>query len=95
MVTEWGMSSKFGFMNLGQKEEIFVGRDYQTKNSYSEKTASEIDEEIHKILHNNYVRAKKIIEENKDALIEMAEILLVKETIYKEEVDLILEGKTK
>ena len=95
MVTEWGMSSKFGFMNLGQKEEIFVGRDYQTKNSYSEKTASEIDEEIHKILHNNYVRAKKIIEDNKDALIEMAEILLVKETIYKEEVDLILQGKTK
>ncbi len=95
MVTEWGMSSKFGFMNLGQKEEIFVGRDYQTKNSYSEKTASEIDEEIHKILHNNYVRAKKIIEENRDALIEMAEILLVKETIYKEEVDLILQGKTK
>ena len=45
MVTEWGMSSKFGFMNLGQKEEIFVGRDYQTKNSYSEKTASEIDED--------------------------------------------------
>ena len=95
MVTEWGMSSKFGFMNLGQKEEIFVGRDYQTKNSYSEKTASEIDEEIHKILHNNYVRAKKIIEDNKDSLIEMAEILLVKETIYKEEVDLILQGKTK
>ena len=46
-------------------------------------------------MHNNYVRAKKIIEENRDALIEMAEILLVKETIYKEEVDLILQGKTK
>ena len=95
MVTEWGMSDKFGFMNLGQKEEIFVGRDYQTKNSYSEKTASEIDAEIHKILQNNYARAKKIIESNKDVLIEMAEILLVKETIYKEEVDLIISGKTK
>ena len=95
MVTEWGMSEKFGFMNLGQKEEIFVGRDYQTKNSYSEKTASEIDAEIQKILKQNYTRAKAIIEKNKDVLIEMAEILLVKETIYKEEVDLILEGKTK
>ncbi len=95
MVTEWGMSDKFGFMNLGQKEEIFVGRDYQTKNSYSEKTASEIDAEIHKILKYNYNRAKDIIEKNKDVLIEMAEILLVKETIYKEEVDLIIEGKSK
>lgn len=95
MVTEWGMSEKFGFMNLGQKEEIFVGRDYQTKNSYSEKTASEIDDEIHKILKNNYIRAKNIIEKNKEALIEMAEILLVKETIYKEEVDLIINGSSK
>ena len=95
MVTEWGMSERFGFMNLGTKGEIFVGRDYQTKTTYSEKTASEIDGEIHKILQNNYNRAKKIIEENKEVLIEMAEILLVKETIYKEEVDLIMAGKTK
>lgn len=95
MVTEWGMSDKFGFMNLGQKEEIFVGRDYQTKNNYSEKTASEIDAEIHKILKNNYTRAKAIIEENKDVLIKMAEVLLVKETIYKEEVDMIISGKSK
>lgn len=95
MVTEWGMSQKFGFMNLGAKEEIFVGRDYQTKNSYSEKTASEIDEEIQNILKYNYTRAKEIIENNKDILTEMAEVLLVKETIYKEEVDLIVSGKAK
>lgn len=94
MVTEWGMSEKFGFMNLGQKEEIFVGRDYQTKNSYSEQTASEIDQEIHKILKYNYTRAKGIIEKNKDVLTTMAQILLAKETIYKEEVDLIIEGNT-
>ncbi|MBE7074702.1 MAG: ATP-dependent zinc metalloprotease FtsH [Clostridiales bacterium] len=95
MVTEWGMSEKFGFMNLGAKEEIFVGRDYQTKTSYSEKTAAEIDSEIQKILKHNYSRAKNIIEKNKDVLVEMAEILLAKETIYKEEVDLIMQGKTK
>lgn len=95
MVTEWGMSEKFGFMNLGQKEEIFVGRDYQTKNSYSEQTASEIDQEIHKILKYNYTRAKNIIEKNKDVLTTMAEILLAKETIYKEEVDQIIAGQTK
>ncbi len=95
MVTEWGMSEKFGFMNLGQKEEIFVGRDYKSKVSYSEKTASEIDEEIHNILKQNYLRAKKIIEDNKADLVKMAEILLEKETIYKEEVDLIVNGASK
>ena len=95
MVTEWGMSKKFGFMNLGSSEEIFVGRDYRTKNNYSEKTSSEIDGEIQKILKANYDRAKDIIEANKDVLVQMAEVLLVKETIYTEEVDMILSGKTK
>ena len=95
MVTQWGMSKKFGFMNLGSSEEIFVGRDYRTKNNYSEKTFSEVDAEIQKILKANYERAKDIIEANKDVLVEMAEILLVKETIYTEEVDMILAGKSK
>ena len=95
MVTEWGMSKKFGFMNLGQGEEIFVGRDYQTKNNYSEKTSSEIDAEIQRILKANYDRAKDIIEQNKKVLIEMAEILQARETIYTEEVDMIIAGKTK
>ena len=95
MVTQWGMSKKFGFMNLGQSEEIFVGRDYKTKNNYSEKTSADIDGEIQKILKYNYDRAKSIIEANKDVLIEMAEILLVKETIYTEEVDMILAGKSR
>ncbi len=95
MVTQWGMSQKFGFMNLSESEEIFVGRDYKTKNNYSDRTSAEIDEEIQKILKYNYDRAKKIIEENKEVLITMAEILLEKETIYTEEVDMIIEGKSK
>ncbi len=95
MVTEWGMSKKFGFMNLSQGEEIFVGRDYKTKNNYSEKTSSEIDAEMQKILKYNYDRAKAILEENKKQVIEMAEILMQKETIYTEEVDMIVSGKSK
>lgn len=95
MVTEWGMSKKFGFMNLGSSEEIFVGRDYQTKNNYSDKTSSEIDGEVQKILKYNYDRAKEVIEANKNELITMAEILLEKETIYTEEVDMIVNGASK
>ena len=64
MVTDWGMSDKFGFMNFSSEQEIFVGRDYQSKNNYSEKTQSEIDAEIKAILDYNYSRARKILKEN-------------------------------
>ncbi len=95
MVTLWGMSGKFGFMSFGSEEEIFVGRDYQSKNDYSETVAAEIDAEVKKILDYNYARAKKILQENKKYVKEMAELLLEKNTIYKEEVDMILAGKSK
>ncbi|MBO7527605.1 MAG: ATP-dependent zinc metalloprotease FtsH, partial [Clostridia bacterium] len=68
MVTDWGMSEKFKFMNLGSSTEIFIGRDYQTKNEYSDKTSSEIDIEVQKILKYNYDRAKEILQKNKNAL---------------------------
>lgn len=95
MVTAWGMSDKFGFMNFSSEEEIFVGRDYQSKNNYSEKTQSEIDEEIKKILDYNYERATKILKENSEIIKNMAEILLERETIYTEEVDMLVQGKSK
>ncbi len=95
MVTNWGMSKKFGFMNLGSSTEIFIGRDYQTKNNYSDKTSAEIDVEIQRILKENYERAKDVILANKKALVTMAEVLLEKETIYTEEVDMIISGKSK
>ena len=95
MVTEWGMSKKFGFMNLGSSEEVFIGKDYKTKNNFSEKTSAEIDGEIQEILKYNYKRAKEILQANKDVMVAMAEILLEKETIYTEEVDMIMAGKSK
>ncbi len=95
MVTLWGMSDKFGFMSFGSEEEIFVGRDYQSKNDYSESVAAQIDAEVKKILDYNYARAKKILQDNKKYVKEMAELLLEKDTIYKEEVDMILAGKSK
>lgn len=94
MVTEWGMSSKFGFINFGSEGQVFIGRDYQSKNQYSEQTASEIDEEIKAILEYNYQRATKILQENKSNLEQLAKLLLEKETIYKEELDLLFSGKT-
>ena len=94
MVTEWGMSKKFGFVNFGNDQEVFIGRDYQSKNSYSEKTAGEIDQEVQDILKYNYTRAKKVLEENMQYLHELAKLLIEKETIYSNELDMLLAGKT-
>ena len=95
MVTQWGMSEKFGFMSFNTEEEIFVGRDYQSKNDYSESVAAQIDAEVKKILDYNYARAKKLLQDNQNYVKEMAQLLLEKNTIYKEEVDMILAGKSK
>ena len=93
MVYDWGMSKKIGFMSLGSSSQVFIGRDYQTKNDFSEKLASVADDEIMSILNNNYKRAKDVLSEKIDILHEMAKLLLARETIYKEEVDMIMAGK--
>lgn len=95
MVYDWGMSKKLGFLSLDSEGQIFVGRDYQTRNNFSEKLIAEADEEIRQILAYNYKRAKQILNENIDLLHEMANLLLDRETIYKEEVDLLMKGKKK
>lgn len=92
MVTEWGMSEKLGFLSFGSKNEVFIGRDYQTQNNYSEATASIIDSEIKRIVDENYERAYKILSENKSVLDNLANLLLEKETIYTKEVDEIMAG---
>ena len=93
MVYDWGMSKKIGFMSLGDSTQVFIGRDYQTKNNFSERLASVADEEMQAILASNYKRAKEVLTENIEILHEMAKLLLARETIYKEEVDMILAGK--
>ena len=93
MVYEWGMSKKLGFMALSSNGEVFIGRDYQTRNNFSEKLAGIADEEIMSILNDNYKRAKEVLTEKIDLLHEMAKLLMERETIYKEEVDMIMAGK--
>jgi len=93
MVTEWGMSERLGFQNFGKGDEVFLGRDYQVQKSYSENTASLIDQEIKRILDENYAKAKEILTEKKAILENMANLLLDKETIYEDEVNAILAGK--
>ena len=93
MVYDWGMSKKIGFFSLGSQSQLFIGRDYQTKNDFSEKLAAVADDEMMAILDSNYKRATKVLTQKIDILHEMAKLLLERETIYKEEVDMIMEGK--
>ena len=94
MVTEWGMSEKLGPVCYGSGTEIFLGRDYQTKAEYSEETAKAIDDEIRSIVHNSYKKAVELLTANKHLLETMARVLIERETIYTDEVKLIMEGKT-
>ncbi len=92
MVTDWGMSS-LGFMGFNNEDQLFIGRDYQRKNDYSEKMASEIDNEVKNILDYNYKRAKDLLNKNITLLHNMSNLLLQKETIYHDEVELLIEGR--
>src|SRR6266403_1084838 len=81
MVCEWGMS-ELGPISLGQKEEqIFLGREIAQHRDYSESTAIRIDEQVKMLVESGYNQAKKIIEEHRQALIAMAELLLEREVL--------------
>ena len=96
MVTEWGMSEKLGLVHLSSEgAEVFIGRDYAKRNEYSEATAAAIDEEVKKIIDECSKNAEKILTDNRSKLETMVEMLLEKETIYQDEVDMIMQGKSK
>jgi len=91
MVCEYGMSEKLGPVALGKKEEqIFLGRDFTQMQDYSDNTALVIDEEIRRILHEAYSRAKSLLAENIDLLHVMAEQLLEKEVLDGAQIEEIL-----
>ncbi len=94
MVTEWGMSDKIGPVNYGGGDQVFIGKDMQTRAVYSEELAKTIDEEVEKIIKTAHEKARKLLSENKSKLDNMARLLIERETIYQEEVDMIMDGKT-
>ena len=94
MVTEYGMSS-LGPVQLEQNEgSVFLGRDYNKSRNFSSQVAYEIDQEMRKILDECYKNAVKIIKENRDLLDLLANTLITKETLTKEEIEsLVKYGK--
>ncbi|MGM7637404.1 ATP-dependent zinc metalloprotease FtsH [Bacillus sp. Hm123] len=83
MVTEFGMSDKLGPLQFGQTSggQVFLGRDFNNEQNYSDKIAYEIDLEIQHIIKNCYERAKEILTENRDKLDVIANTLLEIETL--------------
>ena len=94
MVTEWGMSEKVGPISYGSDKEVFIGRDMASHVNYSEETAAIIDEEIRRIIDDGLQKARKLLAENKKLLDNMARLLVERETIFSEEVDMLMEGKS-
>ena len=93
MVVDFGMGEETGLMHLGSENSYFFGKDYVERTTYSEHYASIIDNEIKKILTTCEQESARLINENKNKLETMVKILLQKNTIYSNEVDLIMEGK--
>ncbi|HET9530626.1 MAG TPA: ATP-dependent zinc metalloprotease FtsH [Blastocatellia bacterium] len=92
MVCEFGMSS-LGPITFGKKEEqIFLGREIAQHQDYSEDTAIKIDQEVKRIVMEQYNRARQVILENKDALIRLAEALLERESLDSLEIRRLVAG---
>ena len=92
MVTEYGMSS-LGPVQLESQDEgsVFLGRDYTKSKNFSSQVAYEIDQEMRKIIDSCYKEAEKIIKENRSLLDLIANTLLERETITKEQIDYLVE----
>ncbi|MGQ9684782.1 MAG: ATP-dependent zinc metalloprotease FtsH [Thiobacillaceae bacterium] len=94
MVTQWGMSEALGPMVYGDEEgEIFLGRSITTHKNVSEETMRKVDAEVRRIIDEQYARARKLIEENRDKVEAMAQALLKWETIDAEQIDDIMAGR--
>ncbi|MEK7135042.1 MAG: ATP-dependent zinc metalloprotease FtsH [Patescibacteria group bacterium] len=91
LVTEYGMSEKFGPIAFGEKDElVFLGRELGVEKNYSESIAQLIDREIKDFLFTAYSTAKKIISSRRKKLKEIAERLIEKETIERDEFEMIM-----
>jgi cell division protease FtsH len=94
MVTELGMSDRIGPLYYGSEGEVFLGRGYTTEKGYSQEVANIIDEEVRKIVDDCHKRATQILTEKMSILHNMARVLIERETIHTEEVDMLMKGAT-
>lgn len=93
MVTKYGMSDEIGVICFDDDEdEVFIGRDLAHTRTYSESMAAKIDNEVKSIIDNCYKEAERIIKEHEDVLHRIADLLLEKEKIGREEFEACFNG---
>ena len=94
MVTQWGMSDELGTMVYGENEgEVFLGRSITTHKNVSEATLQKVDQEIRKIIDQQYGLARKLILDNRAKVEAMAKALLEWETIDADQINDIMDGR--
>ena len=93
MVTQFGMSEAIGLVSVGDQEhEVFLGRELVQRRSVSEHTARMVDEEVKRILDAAHQRARKVLEEHRELLERVAQALLERETLGREEIEILERG---
>ena len=93
MVARYGMCEKLGTVSYLDGGEVFIGRDYQTTKSYSEKVAGTIDDEVRALIDKAYDHCKQILTDNSDKLHKVVDFLLEKETMTGEQFEAIMQGR--
>ncbi len=94
MVSKWGMSDKLGPRVYGESEgEVFLGRDMMSHKGLSPAVQESVDAEVTRIINDEYARARKIIEDERDKIETMAQLLLEWETLDADQIDAIMAGK--
>ena len=94
MVTQFGMSEKVGLVAVGEREhQVFLGRELSQRHVVSEKLAELVDSEIKNLLDDAYTQATEILTEKIDVLHAMADALLERETLDRDDVEAIVAGK--
>lgn len=94
MVAEYGMSKLGPVQYEDAGHNVFLGRDYMSEKNFSDQVALEIDNEVRNIIEDCYKKAKEVLSENKDLLINLAKHLVEIETLTKEDIqELVSTGK--
>ncbi len=94
MVTRYGMSEALGPMVYGENEgEVFLGRSITTHKNMSDATMQKVDQEIRRIIDEQYNLARKLLEDNRDKVEAMTNALMEYETIDSDQIKDIMEGK--
>ena len=93
MITKYGFSEKLGPVSFSSSDEVFLGRDFSTRQNYSEHVAAEVDTEIRRLLEDCYEETRRILKENDDAFERVAQALLLVETIDGTQFERLFTGE--